>query len=158
MKANPLKTATLAALLIPIGLRSGRAFAAGFDGDADGWEDTVDACPLSPAGAIVDREGCALDEDIDGTADGVDRCPNTPLGAAVDVRLHTGTAFAPGGGARGRCCAGADTGHCRRESCALAAAARATAAHRDACRRTQVLERGCAGATGAETEAVFRGR
>lgn len=89
MKAYPLTTASVTALLLatvllPAGVLS--APAPGFDGDADGWEDTVDACPLSPAGAIVDREGCALDEDIDGTADGVDRCPNTPLGAAVDAR------------------------------------------------------------------------
>lgn len=90
MKACPLTTASVAVLLLlatallPAGVLA--APAPGYDGDADGREDTVDACPLSPAGAIVDRQGCALDEDIDGTADGVDRCPNTPLGAAVDAR------------------------------------------------------------------------
>lgn len=89
MKGHALTTASASALLLATSLLPACALAAaapGFDGDVDGVEDTADACPLSPAGAVVDRQGCALDEDVDGTADGVDRCPNTPLGAAVDAR------------------------------------------------------------------------
>jgi OOP family OmpA-OmpF porin len=54
------------------------------DRDRDGVLDARDACPGTPAGALVDAAGCPLDEDYDGVADGLDRCPGTPRGAPVD--------------------------------------------------------------------------
>jgi len=56
-----------------------------YDGDGDGVEDLVDACPDTVAGAIVGRNGCELDDDRDGVVNRLDRCPNTTAGAAVDV-------------------------------------------------------------------------
>jgi OOP family OmpA-OmpF porin len=53
--------------------------------DRDGVADDDDACPATPAGALVDAAGCSLDEDFDGIADGLDRCPGTPRGAPVDA-------------------------------------------------------------------------
>lgn len=56
------------------------------DSDNDGVLDENDACPNTPAGAPVDRKGCALDSDNDGVPDYKDNCPDTPKGAAVDSR------------------------------------------------------------------------
>ena len=55
------------------------------DDDGDGVANTVDLCPRSPRGAIVDGVGCALDNDRDGVPDGIDRCLASPDGEAVDV-------------------------------------------------------------------------
>ncbi len=54
------------------------------DGDGDGIPDGLDQEPATPAGARVDSEGKALDGDGDGIPDGIDREPGTPAGAAVD--------------------------------------------------------------------------
>src|SRR6266481_549354 len=55
------------------------------DSDHDGVDDRKDACPDTPAGAVVDAKGCPVDSDGDGVPDGVDQCPNTPAGVAVDA-------------------------------------------------------------------------
>jgi len=41
-------------------------------------------CPDTPAGCVVDADGCPIDSDKDGVCDGLDKCPNTPAGCAVD--------------------------------------------------------------------------
>src|SRR5256886_6746662 len=55
------------------------------DSDGDGVPDSKDACPGTPAGAVVDQRGCPLDADQDGVPDGLDKCPGTPAGAHVDA-------------------------------------------------------------------------
>ena len=55
------------------------------DADADGVPDRRDACPGTPAGAVVDAKGCPTDSDGDGVWDGLDKCLGTPKGAAVDA-------------------------------------------------------------------------
>ncbi len=55
------------------------------DGDKDGVPDGLDKCPKSAAGAKVDAKGCDLDSDGDGVVDGLDKCPGTPEGASVDA-------------------------------------------------------------------------
>src|SRR5437764_975537 len=54
------------------------------DLDHDGVPDPRDACPSTPAGAMVDAKGCPSDTDGDGVPDGIDKCPNTPRGVEVD--------------------------------------------------------------------------
>lgn len=54
------------------------------DTDGDGVTDSRDACPDTPAGAVVDMRGCELDNDNDGVVDTQDLCPNTTTGAKVD--------------------------------------------------------------------------
>jgi OOP family OmpA-OmpF porin len=54
------------------------------DSDKDGVYDRGDLCPDTPAGQIVDDNGCPLDTDLDGVPNGWDQCPNTPHGATVD--------------------------------------------------------------------------
>jgi outer membrane protein OmpA-like peptidoglycan-associated protein len=54
------------------------------DTDGDGVLDSSDKCASTPAGTLVDRNGCPTDNDKDGVADGLDRCPTTPEGAGVD--------------------------------------------------------------------------
>ena len=39
--------------------------------------DGLDRCPNTPAGAVVDGSGCAIDSDQDDVPDGVDICPDT---------------------------------------------------------------------------------
>jgi OOP family OmpA-OmpF porin len=56
------------------------------DSDGDGVADTMDKCPNTPKGAMVDAKGCALDSDGDGVADHMDKCPDTPKGATVDAK------------------------------------------------------------------------
>jgi outer membrane protein OmpA-like peptidoglycan-associated protein len=58
----------------------------GRDADGDGVADTLDRCPDTPKGAVVDEHGCPKDADGDGVPDGLDTCPDTPGGAQVDSR------------------------------------------------------------------------
>lgn len=55
------------------------------DSDGDLVANRRDACPDTPLGAHVDREGCPTDADTDGVFDGLDHCPDTPSGATVDA-------------------------------------------------------------------------
>lgn len=54
------------------------------DSDGDGVPDDKDKCPDTPAGVLVDKDGCPQDSDGDGVPDYRDKCPGTPPGAAVD--------------------------------------------------------------------------
>ena len=56
-----------------------------FDQDGDGVHDDFDACPETPASALVNNTGCAGDDDGDGVVNSDDACPNTPIDAAVDA-------------------------------------------------------------------------
>ncbi len=56
------------------------------DADQDGVADKKDACPATPAGAVVDARGCPSDSDRDKVYNGLDACPNTIEGAEVDAR------------------------------------------------------------------------
>jgi OOP family OmpA-OmpF porin len=53
------------------------------DSDGDGVVDRLDQCPDTPAGMAVNAQGCPVDADGDGVLDDVDECPNTPAGAKV---------------------------------------------------------------------------
>ncbi len=53
------------------------------DADNDGVTDDLDRCPDTPAGAIVDENGCERDSDGDGVVDRLDQCPDTPAGTQV---------------------------------------------------------------------------
>ena len=55
------------------------------DSDGDGVVDANDKCPNTPAGVIVDRNGCAFDTDKDGVPNYKDKCLETRPGATVDV-------------------------------------------------------------------------
>jgi outer membrane protein OmpA-like peptidoglycan-associated protein len=55
------------------------------DLDADGVTDKRDACPATPARAVVDARGCPSDSDRDKVFNGLDACPNTADGAQVDA-------------------------------------------------------------------------
>ena len=62
------------------------------DVDNDGYGDNAngnnpDLCLDTPAGEVVDQNGCSssqLDADMDGVSDAKDACPDTPAGEAVD--------------------------------------------------------------------------
>ncbi|MBW6492498.1 MAG: OmpA family protein [Lentimicrobium sp.] len=54
------------------------------DADGDGIADRLDKCPDTPAGVVVDANGCPLDADGDGVPDYLDKCANTRTGLAVD--------------------------------------------------------------------------
>jgi OOP family OmpA-OmpF porin len=56
------------------------------DSDNDGVTDDKDLCPDTPAGVVVDENGCPLDTDKDGVYDYMDKCPGTPLGAKVNAQ------------------------------------------------------------------------
>ncbi|MBT8083246.1 MAG: OmpA family protein, partial [Gammaproteobacteria bacterium] len=58
------------------------------DTDGDGVLDEYDRCPDTPAGAIVDGNGCPVpaDGDKDGVIDEEDQCPATEIGASVDSK------------------------------------------------------------------------
>lgn len=61
------------------------------DGDGDGVIDSVDECPGTPAGTVVDAKGCpkakeVSDDDHDGVANANDKCPGTQSGLQVDDR------------------------------------------------------------------------
>jgi len=55
------------------------------DTDGDGVSDRRDKCPSTPAGAVVDEQGCPKDADGDGVYDGIDKCPDTPKGVKVSA-------------------------------------------------------------------------
>ncbi len=55
------------------------------DADLDGVRDRDDLCSGTPAGAVVDTDGCPSDSDNDGVLDGLDRCPDTPADATIDA-------------------------------------------------------------------------
>ena len=55
------------------------------DTDRDGIADSLDKCPGTRAGIVVDAAGCFPDADADGVADAGDKCPGTPAGTAVDT-------------------------------------------------------------------------
>ena len=57
----------------------------GADEDNDGVANNIDQCAGTPAGAVVDANGCPLDGDNDGVFDGIDQCAETPAGAVVDA-------------------------------------------------------------------------
>lgn len=57
------------------------------DTDGDGVNDIFDDCDNTPAGEVIDSNGCALSEldtDNDGISDDIDQCPTTPLNSVVD--------------------------------------------------------------------------
>ena len=56
------------------------------DSDNDGVIDDNDLCPDTPAGVVVDQNGCPLDTDQDGVYDYMDKCPGTPTGAQVNAQ------------------------------------------------------------------------
>ncbi len=45
------------------------------DTDMDGVSDKKDKCPDTPAGVVVDKNGCPVDTDGDGVPDYLDKCP-----------------------------------------------------------------------------------
>ena len=57
------------------------------DADRDGVSDSLDQCPATPAGSMVDARGCVppKDSDGDGVMDPSDRCSGTPAGTRVDA-------------------------------------------------------------------------
>ena len=58
--------------------------AAPADSDYDGVVDSLDKCPGTPSGTVVDSMGCNADKDGDGVINSKDQCPNTRAGMAVD--------------------------------------------------------------------------
>ena len=54
------------------------------DSDADGVPDSIDRCPGTAAGMLVDQYGCMLDSDADGVPDTLDQCPDSPADTEVD--------------------------------------------------------------------------
>jgi RHS repeat-associated protein len=58
------------------------------DADNDGVIDSQDQCANTPAGEVVNSDGCApsqLDSDSDGINDALDQCPETATGETVDA-------------------------------------------------------------------------
>jgi len=53
------------------------------DSDNDGVRDTLDSCIDTPAGAVINSQGCP-DSDNDGVFDNRDSCPLTPADSYVD--------------------------------------------------------------------------
>jgi OOP family OmpA-OmpF porin len=62
------------------------------DADGDGVKDSMDKCPGTPPGSIVNAQGCVADSDMDGVIDAMDKCPDTPRGIKVD---ETGCPIVP---------------------------------------------------------------
>lgn len=70
------------------GFKAETVVAAVGDADGDGVADTIDQCPGTPPGTVVDAVGCPAapgDADGDGVVDTLDQCPATPAGTVVDV-------------------------------------------------------------------------
>ncbi|WP_456323427.1 OmpA family protein [Hydrogenimonas sp.] len=78
-KPEPVAATTVPVMRKPLPLPS-------LDKDGDGVLDTRDKCPNTPAGTIVDNDGCPLniDSDNDGVPNYLDKCPTTPKGFKVD--------------------------------------------------------------------------
>lgn len=55
------------------------------DSDGDGVLDASDKCPGTPAGWLIDANGCPIDSDRDGVPDNLDKCPGTAVGISVDA-------------------------------------------------------------------------
>lgn len=56
------------------------------DTDGDGVRDSLDKCPNTTPGVMVDASGCELDSDNDGVVNSKDACPDTSAGARVDAK------------------------------------------------------------------------
>ncbi len=77
--------AYMAGFMIPFGTPAAAAPVAAaapltsLDSDGDGIIDSKDKCPNTPAGTIVDKNGCPdmTDSDGDGVIDALDNCPNS---------------------------------------------------------------------------------
>ncbi len=54
------------------------------DHDNDGVPTSMDKCPTTPHGKIVDAAGCPIDDDNDGIENSMDKCPTTPEGRVVN--------------------------------------------------------------------------
>jgi len=54
------------------------------DTDGDGVQDSDDDCDSTPAGVVVDENGCEVDTDGDGVVDSMDDCPATTVNVTVD--------------------------------------------------------------------------
>jgi len=58
------------------------------DTDGDGVDNAIDLCPNTPAGEVVNADGCSngqLDDDNDGIQNSLDVCANTPTGETVNT-------------------------------------------------------------------------
>jgi OOP family OmpA-OmpF porin len=55
------------------------------DDDNDGIVNSIDLCPNSLPGAVVDEKGCENDDDKDGVVNRLDKCPNTSEGVTVNA-------------------------------------------------------------------------
>lgn len=79
-----VKNSNDAFLLHSVGL----TFNFGHKSDADGDKvaDRLDKCPETPAGVVVDEDGCPIDTDKDGVADYLDKCDNSPANIQVDAK------------------------------------------------------------------------
>jgi len=73
-------------LQFPFGGQAAPAPVVNPDTDGDGVPNSLDQCPNTPRGRMVDASGCeiVLDDDGDGVPNNQDRCPNTLAGVAVD--------------------------------------------------------------------------
>ena len=56
------------------------------DSDNDGINDSLDDCPNTPQGEMVNSKGCPTDSDNDGIKDANDNCPNTPANTNVNTQ------------------------------------------------------------------------
>ncbi|MFT5661763.1 MAG: OOP family OmpA-OmpF porin [Sulfurimonas sp.] len=57
------------------------------DDDNDGVLNSIDKCPTTTPGKVVNADGCFVDgdDDKDGVLNSVDKCPTTPAGKTVDA-------------------------------------------------------------------------
>jgi len=58
------------------------------DDDNDGVLNSIDECPITVAGTVVDAKGCKVDgdDDKDGVLNSIDKCPATVAGTTVDAK------------------------------------------------------------------------
>ena len=69
--------------------------AAGPDSDSDGIEDSLDRCPGTSIGHVVNSHGCSAEQrtaddlDDDGVENELDNCPDTPVS---EIAIGTGGA------------------------------------------------------------------
>lgn len=58
------------------------------DDDNDGILNSIDECPVTVAGTVVDAKGCKVDgdDDKDGVLNSIDTCPTTPTGLTVNAQ------------------------------------------------------------------------